>query len=692
MGVILQKDGRSFAWMNAVFATTAIVIILRLAASFYPGSRLWGLNQAAFIDGLWILYPVLLIVAVAIYWRARRSDMPSTGTSVAEIKVYPSMAIYFYLVPLGMAVVFCVLAVDAHFLGDGLQNVSSLANPATRIKPTDYGEMLLHLWFIKWFGSFDEPTARLAYRLLSILSGVAFVVAVVYYGRRITTSRHKYLSFIVFNLVMSQTILYYGYVENYSITLTALYIFMLGAVAGLYHRKKSVIPLAAFVLAVFLHRVAVIFLPVAVIYIVLSFAPMKAGRLLRNNTRVVLLSMSVAFFAFYAALQLWAPLSWRLIFLRPWPDRFTVDNYYLFSAEHIIDYANLLLFLIPVTLCVWLLHILGEKPRQSDERQAIQLFLIAAAVIGLMVSFVLDPKLGMARDWDLMALILAGTTLTGVCGWFVGYASNTRYKTASALMLILCLSLFIPWLALQNDSDGLYKYGLAVMKHNPKRSYSGLMTLIAIRRAQGDDEEADRLTEYCRELFPERRLDKAGAASYRGGDYQMAENLFRRAIDENPGWFGPYVDLAKCQIKLGQYRRALENLKIAAALNLNADILINMGQTYQFLGDTAKALRYYRQSIDIDASLPDSYLLLGDAFLVRRQADSAIFYLTRLPDTAYPSRIYYSRGLAYLMKQDTGRALRDFKEYLERGADTVIVQQINRIKSRISHTETFRSD
>ncbi|MFH2034818.1 MAG: tetratricopeptide repeat protein, partial [Candidatus Zixiibacteriota bacterium] len=359
---------------------------------------------------------------------------------------------------------------------------------------------------------------------------------------------------------------------------------------------------------------------------------------------------------------------------------------YLLAPDHIVDYLNLLVMIVPISLLVGLVIILTRKHPKINHPDSERLFLLASTIFGLLAAFVVEPKLGMARDWDLMSIMLIGAGISGVYIWFDRFQSVRYFKLATMMLCILSLSIFIPWLTLHNSVEGLYHYSMDAMEREPKHSRSAFYTMGALADQMGNQSEADRLRRYCQNHFPERQLDREGGALYYQGDYALAEDVFKRGLGENPAWFALYLDLGMTQIKLGKYAEAVENLKIADALNPYIALIYNfLGQAYMGMSDAGPALHYWHKCIAGDHTIPEPYISLGRYYLQKQRPDSAYYYFTQLPDASYPTEVYYLRGLSRIGQGDTTLAIEDFDRYLNIGANQTLKDEINIIKNELAN-------
>jgi len=86
----------------------------------------------------------------------------------------------------------------------------------------------------------------------------------------------------------------------------------------------------------------------------------------------------------------------------------TESGYSIFSYDHLIDIINQSLLLSPLLL-VYIVFFKAKALFTNDKIET--LFLAISSIGGLIFLLFVDPKLGMARDWDLFALTLYPVTL-----------------------------------------------------------------------------------------------------------------------------------------------------------------------------------------------------------------------------------------------------------------------------------------
>ncbi|MCP4567572.1 MAG: tetratricopeptide repeat protein [FCB group bacterium] len=674
-----KKDSNRL--LTVTFVSVTVMLAIRLICSFLPEPRLWGGNFAAYIDGMAFLYPLLFLMTLYLFIQRKKHFQSAVSATDDNQRLYSPGWIVPIMIIVLAGLGFYLLKVNSHFLGDGYMMISS---PHMSIKYREYGEVVIHLWFMKTFGSMTSESVRLIYQMISFASGAILVTVLTYYTRQITANRFSYYSFIALNLLTANMILYFGYVENYSIVAMVLTVFMISSIASLRNNKKSAIPVITYSIALFLHTISLVFLPALVVYVFLTFFGGSIRDFVVRHTKILLSLMSIGFIAVYSGVRLWAPLFWKMAFLPPLGDRFTLDNYYLLSPSHIVDYLNLLVMIVPVSLVVGVVILFARQKPKTDNSDSVKLFLWVATIFGLLAAFVIEPKMGMARDWDLMSIMLIGAGISGIYIWFDRFQCVRWFKPASVMLCLLSLSVFIPWLTLHNSVEGLYSFSMDALERDPKHSRSAFYTMGALADQMGNQPEANRLRRYCQRNFPERQLDREGGALYHRGDYARAEAVFKRGLKENPAWFALYMDLGMTLVKLGKYAEALENLKIADGLNPSNPVIYNfLGQAHMGMSNTDMALHFWHKCIAGDHTIPEPYISLGQYYLQKEKPDSALYYFRQLSDESYPAEVFYLRGLLRLHRGDTASAVKELERYLQIGKDQKLKDEINNFKKEL---------
>jgi hypothetical protein len=310
--------------------------------------------------------------------------------------------------------------------------------------------------------------------------------------------------------------------------------------------------------------------------------------------------------------------------------------------------------------------------------------LLTGAVAGLTAAFLIEPKLGMARDWDMMSVYLIGAGLTGIYMWCRNFAGQVGFKTATAGLLVAQLSTLVPWVTINNSPSALYDYTIDVMELDPKHSRAGFFRMKAYNDGNNHPVEAARLDMYNRDMFPEMWLNREGLNLMVDNRCKSALTKLDSAVTFNPVFFSPYLNRGLIHTKFGRYEQAHENYDIADGLNpYNVYIHTFRGRARYYEGDTAAAVMEWREGLDYDARNPLPYLYLANWHVASDRPDSALAYLKRYPGTDYVYSYYFILGTRNLIVEDSVTVFDGLLNDIEESGDTPGINMVSEVIDHI---------
>ena len=117
-------------------------------------------------------------------------------------------------------------------------------------------------------------------------------------------------------------------------------------------------------------------------------------------------------------------------------------------------------------------------------------------------------------------------------------------------------------------------------------------------------------------LSPSRIYHYLGVVFRKRGDYPAAIEYSRRALHLERNDLTPLINLGIVYEKLGDYRRADETFAEAlrSGLNDSVDLYNNWGIAVFKMGQTDKAIEYFRQGVRVDPNHPETHYNLGLAY------------------------------------------------------------------------------
>ncbi len=640
------------------------------AASFLPNARLWGLAP-------WAHFPLPVVIGTALFavvgvwmsaraWFREPAGIPSRRTTATVTLI--SLAV--------TAVLFTVLRTKAHFLGDGYTALSLLAGNRPLIKSREIGESLLHVWVKNLSGLEGEPAALLSFRVLSIAAGVIFTGVLCWASARLFPKFNRRLVFVVGMLTGGYALLFFGYVENYSLFVASVGCYALVGLLVARNRLARgwlLIPASA---SVFFHVLGVTLIP-SLVYLIL--APTRAGQRMRrwNTSKWAALGIIMAIPALWALVYAWSTSTFfRYSLIAPLPDKFTVGGYTLLSGAHLLDIANLLVLLLPGAGLLILALIRAAASRSLSNRSAI--FLIVLSISSAGAVFVFDPKLGMPRDWDLFSF--AGV---GPVALFYLLTLDESFKLRSGMRiavagLVLALVSLSGRVAMVNNPKILIARFKDYLTLDPLRDRNGPYLLLTYYEKQGDSTAVQQVRAEWQAAFPIKfRLERAMELKD-AGKITEAGSMLEEIVREDPAYGNAWSNLGEITMRAQNWDSAMYCLNMAIGLNpFDAAAYSNRGVVRLYHGQPVEAVDDLEQALAIDPTKPAVLFNLASANrkLGRiKEAEEQIALMAAGPDLAAYERTRLFQW--YAESRRTGPAVEQIRAILDMGMDTAYVARL----------------
>jgi tetratricopeptide (TPR) repeat protein len=492
-----------------LLAAAAVVALLHAAALLLPWQRVWGFDMLRYLQ-LPASFPYALLLAAVVagvlWLTARKTLKPAVGSAIllAALLLAPGMDTFFYgdgplLIP------------QVHrYSVTGEYDTALMLN--LKSSPLAGALLTLLMTLIPKITT-DLSTALYPFFWLSKLSLLAAGITIIALTRG-TRQVHAVAALAG----SAGVLLLMGEVEFYAPVFAAVAVYVVAGERAARDERAVLWPaVAAFVMAVFAHYMAVVLLP-SLLYVI---ARRKNARVRAwTFSRVVVISAALigAGQLLYVAMSAIFPYNRVLMPLGVHASEAGVHQYRLYSLEHIGDMFNLLVLLAPLALAALLLYAppllrrTGPDPESGFHALVVPPFFIAL--------FFMNTSLGLARDWDLaaaagIALLLAAVSLT----------ERSGHRHAAAVLIGLSVLLQLPWLLLHEQPQATAERFEAVISLDDENMYgdyalSGYDALRKFDYGEGDRAKEIALTQRMIELvgYPQhyRELTALAQAEYAG--------------------------------------------------------------------------------------------------------------------------------------------------------------------------------
>ncbi len=409
-------------------ATTALSAALAIASSFFPATRLWGINHLAFLPPAirLVLIALLALSFVPAVARACYRGALAASDGLAASRKSPGALVAFAAFAIFSISIFYSCRSATLLLGDGQLITQSFeaaeeghkevimrsAHAIMTEETIAPGATLLYYGAIKVMAPFKRPPLT-SMRILNCVLGGLFVFVFLLAASSRVLSRDSRVWLVILGLFSSSLLLFYGYIENYTAPLLFLVIYVIMAFRAI-HRLSSpwlaLIPLAC---AIYSHVHCILFIP-SFVYLLLW--------LRARNRRATILRLWTPLFMAIAVVGVLSVTFYIPIRRFYVPLGFDNAKYALFSPTHLVDVMNEVLILLPILPTVLALGWIGRRAERAGGRDPIRdpralkdpgawfshpaEWQFAGTVLFPCVLYIVlfHPEIGMARDWDLFAM------------------------------------------------------------------------------------------------------------------------------------------------------------------------------------------------------------------------------------------------------------------------------------------------
>ena len=674
-----MKQPRIFvvSWM-----ILAILCLMRFLPFLFPDGRFWGFNHLIFLPEIYaVVYGILVAAALAFPFF---KSSPATGEILislvnAWLYGHRRMAGRAILIMVAGAI-FVLLAAPTHFLGDGYTLLANLSTESgTIFKWSEKGTTYLLAAVQSLYGPKNEATALAAFRTVSVIAGMITICFFILIAGRLTENRPRRVLILAASIMSATLLLFFGYVENYPLLWVTFTGFIYFGLSYLKEGRGLILCPLFLVVGLLVHMQMIVFLPALG---VLVFSK-GTGRRLFSRHRTVILSLVgvMTLLLLVLFVDRWrSDLYFENIFMPPFNGKPPAPDYFLFSLSHLADIVNQLLLLSPLLL----LYLYFSRARPNEiAHQSSSLFLTLAAMGALLFLMVIDPKLGLPRDWDLFSL--AAFPLNLLLFLHIPESQLRRLKGLYVSLVAGLMILNLPFLVTGLSRSASIEYVFYMIDLDREKS---LPTIIAVRdyfRRNDHPQRADSMNLVMSYYHPDKvRLDRAFTA-LDNNNIDLARTLIKSV---KPDRFSSTYHNCYSMLytQLGDFRSALAHSDSAIQLRqYDERLYLNRAFIHRFAENYQASYAALKKGFRLNPKNPKILEFMADLHLRWQAPDSAYYYVREIllidstSADAYNllTRIYARSGQAEKARkafesfQKYGRGSPDFKEVSARLSDEI---------------------
>ncbi len=553
-----------------------------------------------------------------------------------------------------------------HFLGDGYEVIGNLDhNLPVVMKWSEAGAVAAVHAVSDLLPKGGVAPGETAYALVSVLAGGISIILMAAAAYELEKDKVGRLFLFAMLLSSGAILLFFGYAENYPILWPFALGFIYTGVRYLNGKGSLLLPALLTIAAAALHLQALFFLAA---WPVLLFArnPLAAWYRRHRLLAWVSLGAGLCIAGTLFVLRCQQSLAFRLHFLPLLVGRPAAPDIAVFSPTHLLDMANELTLVIPL----WPVLVgLARGNWRGVLKDSKGLFLLLFSLGGFLFLAGVDPKLGMARDWDLFAL-----TALGPLALLSYLAVSTRpdSRTPWLGLIVMACILTIPFVAANAGNKTSLDYFGWMMQCDRDHSKSGLVQLMKFYTHRGQTALAENLNRIMLQRFPETamlqqahgllaagKLDESMAQLerfaqrdpysaeiwYLRGLIHLQQNKYDQAIADmkqvvelSPYDYVAYLNLANAYMMTKQPILMMECLNKARKLGPDQpDVLEAVAMVWLNQGRYDSAQVYGEKLIRADSTIPAGYLAAGGAAYNKGDNDLARQYLSRFVRISPPT-------------------------------------------------------
>ena len=446
---------------KAIYTGFALLVVGVVWSLAVPQQRLWGLHFLAYYP--WPVVMVLLGLAGLVLltgfsrvrWRGLLPELP------AVMRFSPLQ--WDAIVALICGILFLFFSAATALLGDGqlwLNEIQAGTSDYLRNR-APLTLFLLHTLY-SWLNPPTGIGAQRLFALTSVLAGAAAVMAWLKLARYVRMDR---LTCILFTFAWGGIALFFGYVETYVLIAAIITWMLVLMVISVQEGEFSLFVPVLGVLAVGFNLAAVVFLPAVAAYLwrMLFKRPLTLKYVLAYCVGLIALAVLAYFgFGWYKGTDILLPL---------WPTTEAFGDA-VFTEGHLAGLANSL-GLVAGAFVVLVVAYASMEQKHGFLWDDEKLILLLALVFPLAACIMHNPQIGMARDWDICAVLLVAAPVISLVIWDSAAPFIDSPGRIRALLVVWLLLLVIPWIGVQASESRSIARFKDLLRLEPAKSESG---------------------------------------------------------------------------------------------------------------------------------------------------------------------------------------------------------------------------
>lgn len=620
------------------------LLLLAVGATFLPAPLAWG-------AGHWAYAPVsvaalLAAAGLVTLWTPVGLRVGEGVVSAGRTLVLGPPLLAYAALPGIFAALGWALRSRVHFLGDGWL-LGELVSRELGYHGFDFVDYLVKARLFGALGLASEADSFALFAAISVAAGAFYAMATAFVARRFEGDAGERISLYLLLMGLPAVQLFFGYVECYALLSVGMVLFLGTTWLHYQARVPAWVPAAAFGFGLFWHLDALFLGPLLLFLI--AYPPAGAPPVVRRLLQVagpplaaLLLAAGLYTLTGYRAehfeLDFLTGREGLRLFNR------LAGSHGMLSWAHWRDVVNLLLFLgaLPLTLAAggWIAARTrsrgagsggaaaapGGSPAAEADRRAWVVFGTGSLWFALLAA-ALHMKLGIPRDWDLLAAQSPVLLLAALALWRRRAGSWGRPRVVAACA-VLSLVWTAPWIGINAQSETAVARFRDLLEGQRRfaRAY-GHEEIGKYYRKLGEMERAFAEYERCTRIFPEnaRFHSVLGALQFQEGLKDASFESFRQCLEVDSTYATALEMMARLHAERSEFGAGIEYSRRLAG---RPDESVVAASVHAFLaeqvGENHEAIEAYQRALRREPGNTRMILALARLYLLETMFPNAI--------------------------------------------------------------------
>lgn len=598
----------------------SIIVILHIWAALQPSSLNWGFNALAFFSVIFQVL-ILFLMGMALLPSVQQKILSYLESLLPSYYGKPKPTRTFIIV-LGIIVLYAILWLGRErifLMGDGyllLRTLPYVHGPSEtyffRNEPLPFF-IIWKLWQLFQYYNINI-TEEFVVQVVNIIFSAGSIFMLVILARQIASEMSDRVLVFLFLFVSGTSQLFFGYVENYPLVYLVMLSFIWSSMKSLDGKFSLVIPSILYGILFTSHFGMICMTPAVVVLFYHSYRnghSNEIGRSLLFLVGTIVLILWICGYSYDIFLQHLFENERRFISLK------ANDGYSALSVWHLLNIINLQILFSPFALLIVLIT-LGSKLIKLEKMKHSLPFLLIIALCGFVFTAVINFRIGMSRDWDLLSPFNVGIIITAV--FIVVRSSIDDIIRHRILVMITIITMLhsVSWIYL-NANEEMYVSRFSMLPDDRlwtseamKSAYEELG--IYYRGKQNAELAIDNFNKYLSIDSSNTRIMGSLAYIYSlVGDRVNETRILEKAVAKGSTQWEVYLNLGITRIKEGRYKETISLMENSLRLNPGSAAahytmgiaILNAGEEQQ------KALHHFLRALTLDPAYADAYLGAG---------------------------------------------------------------------------------